>query len=82
VPTLQVRDLPERIYRRLAMLAEGESRSIAQQTVVLLEKGLGGRAGGIERRKAILGLIRNMKAPEEAARDLDPAALLREDRER
>ena len=40
MPTLQVRDVPEHIYRRLADLAEKERRSLAQQTLVILAKGL------------------------------------------
>ena len=40
MPTLQVRDVPEHIYRRLADLAEKERRSLAQQTLVVLAKGL------------------------------------------
>lgn len=38
--TLQVRDVPEHIYHRLAELAERERRSLAQQTLVVLAKGL------------------------------------------
>ena len=38
--TLQVRDVPEHIYRRLADLAEKERRSLAQQTLAVLAKGL------------------------------------------
>jgi len=40
MPTLQVRDVPEHIYRRLTDLAEKERRSLAQQTLVVLAKGL------------------------------------------
>ncbi len=40
MPTLQVRDVPEHIYRRLADLAEKERRSLAQQTLVVIAKGL------------------------------------------
>ncbi len=38
--TLQIRDLPDHIYRRLAEQAERERRSLAQQAIVVLNRGL------------------------------------------
>ena len=38
MPSLQVRDLPEYIYRKLVEKAASEYRSIAQQTIILLKK--------------------------------------------
>ncbi|MEW5920346.1 MAG: hypothetical protein AB1796_05195 [Bacillota bacterium] len=40
MPSLQVRDLPEQIYQKIVELAKAERSSIAQQTIVLLEKAL------------------------------------------
>lgn len=45
MPALQVRDFPEDLYERLRALAELEHRSIAQQTVALVEEGLNRRMG-------------------------------------
>ncbi|MDP9112560.1 MAG: hypothetical protein M3O20_02630 [Acidobacteriota bacterium] len=79
--TLQVRDVPEHIYRRLADLAEKERRSLAQQTVAVLAKGLDVEVDPKARRRKVL---------EEAKRlDLgrgkslpDFVAMIRKDRER
>jgi len=79
--TLQVRDVPEHIYRRLAELAEKERRSLAQQTVAVLAKGLDVEVDPKARRRKVL---------EEAKRlDLgrgkslpDFVKMIREDRER
>lgn len=40
MPTLQVRDVPDHIYRRLVDLAEKERRSLAQQALTIIAKGL------------------------------------------
>jgi plasmid stability protein len=40
MPSLQVRDLPDHIYRALREQAKAERRSLAQQTIVILERGL------------------------------------------
>jgi hypothetical protein len=78
---LQVRDVPEHIHRRLAELAEKERRSLAQQAVAVLAKGLEVEVDPKARRRKVL---------EEAKRlDLgrgkslpDFVKLIREDRER
>lgn len=38
MPALQVRDMPEDLYAKVRSLAETEHRSIAQQTIVALER--------------------------------------------
>ena len=40
MPSLQVRELPENIYRLLQKKAKDEHRSLAQEAVVALAKGL------------------------------------------
>ena len=45
VPALQVRDFPDGLYERLKTCAALEHRSIAQQTVALVEESLNMRAG-------------------------------------
>jgi len=78
MPTLQVRDLPEDIYERLAFCARIENRSLAQQTIVFLRDGVERRASGKLRRRQLLesyeGICGEAGLPE-------PAALIREDRE-
>ena len=40
MPLLQVRDIPEDLYKKLADVAEQDNRSIAQETIVLLKEAL------------------------------------------
>lgn len=79
MPTLQVRDLPEDIYRKLSYFAEKEHRSLAQEAIVLLRDGLENKLSNKGRRKKLLedfkGLgIDNQNLP-------DPAELIRDDRD-
>lgn len=80
MPTLQVRDLPDEIYKQLSYLAEKEHRSLSQETVVLLKEGIVSKLGNRERRKTILEQkieinIQGNELP-------DPVDLIREDRDR
>ena len=43
MPALQVRDFPDDLYERLKACAALEHRSVAQQTVALVEEGLNAR---------------------------------------
>ena len=79
--TLQVRNVPDHIYRRLTDLAEKERRSLAQQTLVVLAKGLeveidpkARRLAALQRAKR-LNLGRGKSLP-------DFVKMIREDRER
>ena len=81
--SLQVRELPENIYSLLKRRAEAEHRSIAQEAIALLAKGLDTSIAPKERRARLL-----QKIEEEAelksgtAAKLDPVELIREDRRR
>ena len=81
MPLLQVRDMPEDLYKTLADIAEQDNRSIAQETIVLLKKALNYKESRQSRRKRILAEIQS-----DPIKDVqtfpDPAALIREDRER
>jgi hypothetical protein len=80
MPLIQVRDVPEHIYRRLVEQAGRERRSLAQQVVTVLARGLEVEQSPKARRKRILDEIR---AQGPIGIDLpDPARLIREDRER
>ncbi|HYH46703.1 MAG TPA: hypothetical protein VEG34_13540 [Thermoanaerobaculia bacterium] len=79
--SLQIRDLPPDIYEALAVRAEAEHRSLAQQAIVELRRipELLAR----ERRRQVLAEI-SEELEREGTRPLpaDPAVLVREDRER
>lgn len=81
MPLLQVRECPEDIYRKIMYAAKVENRTIAQQTVVLLEKGLGQQETNMSRRKNLLDRIQKRRIPEEI-KAVDAALLVREDRDK
>jgi hypothetical protein len=81
MPLIQVRDVPDHIYRRLAEEAERERRSLAQQVVAVLARGLQVEVGAKGRRRALLDAIR-ANSPVGAGKLRDPAKLIREDRRR
>ena len=81
VNSLQVRNLPTNIYEHLSKQAKAEHRSLAQQAIIVLAKGLNIEIDPSKKRKELLEKI--------AARDevnidskLNPVDLIREDRER
>jgi len=81
MPLLQVRDCPEDVYRSIAMHAKRNNRTIAQQTIVLLEKGLGQEEPNRERRRRLLESIQSRRIPD-PAKTIDAVALIRQDRDR
>ena len=81
MPLLQVRDCPEDLYKKISYTAKRQNRTIAQQVLVLLEKGLGQNGPNKERRKHLLELINNREIPE-SLKDVNAVQLIREDRER
>jgi hypothetical protein len=81
MPLLQVRDVPEELYQKLAQVAESEHRSIAQETIVLLKKALGLQQERVARRQAVLAEIK-AAALGNGKKFSDAAELIREDRDR
>jgi hypothetical protein len=81
MPLLQVRECPEDVYKKVALVAKRQNRTIAQQVVVLLEKGLGQEESNIERRKQLLSKIESRHISDKA-KAIDAVALIREDRDR
>lgn len=81
MPLLQVRECPEDIYKKITLLAKSQNRTIAQQVVVVLEKGLGQEQSSSERRKHVLERIANRIISNDT-KLLDEVALIREDRDR
>ena len=82
MPSLQVRELPENIYNLLQKKAREEHRSLAQEAVVTLAKGLQTSLSHRERRKKLIEEIAANPAVGEDAVLPDPVELLREDRNR
>ena len=81
MPLLQVRDIPDHLYRMLAERAERERRSLAQQAVAVLARGLEVELDAKARRQNVLRAIRE-NAQARVAKLKDPAKLIREDRRR
>ena len=80
--TLQVRDLPDQIYEKLKKEAKKKHRSLAQQAVITLAKGLEAPYNPKERRSI---LINNLQTDNQSNRKYklpDPVKIIREDRER
>ena len=81
--SLHIRKLPENIYFLLKQRAEAEHRSIAQEAIVLLAKGLDTSIAPKERRAR---LSQKIKEEDElksgTAAKLNPVELIREDRKR
>lgn len=82
MPSLQVRELPENIYLQLCQEAEKQHRSIAQQAVAILARGLNQELDPKSRRGALLAKINSNPIKLNAVTTVDPAQLIREDRER
>ncbi len=82
MPSIQVRDLPEQIYRKLQINAKKDHRSLAQQAIVTLKKGLGIDSNSKERRRELVGHILSRRIAFDTAHLEDPVNLIREDRER
>ena len=80
MPSLQIRELPEHIYKKLQRQAIKEHRSIAQQAVAALAKGLKTSLNIKERRVEILFELRKNKDRVSAYKLSDPVGLIRKDR--
>jgi hypothetical protein len=81
MPLIQVRDVPEHIYRLLARQAKRERRSLAQQAVAVLARGLQVEVDAKARRRELLQAIQSSPPPHTATLP-NPARLIREDRRR
>jgi hypothetical protein len=81
MPLLQVRDFPVDIYEKISFEAKRQSRTIAQQTIVLIKKGLGEETSIKEQRQHLLEKINNRDIPE-SVKAIDPVKLIRENRNR
>ena len=82
MPTLQIRKLPDEIYQALKTAAEGARRSLSQQAIIALAKGLDVPLDFRERRRIILREIQEDTHLWKKLENVDVAAWIREDRSR
>ena len=81
MPSLQVREVPAAVYGALTEASRQEHRSLTQQALVTLQRGLGFAEDSVQRRRRVIQEIAETQVPR--ADELpDPVKLLREDRER
>ena len=79
--TIQIPNVPQHIYTALIEQARSARRSLAQQTIVVLARGLNVETDHRARRREVLRKIRQMDHT--PYRHLsDPVRLIRQDRER
>jgi len=81
MPLLQMRDVPDHIYRLLEEQAERERRSLSQQAIAVLAHGLKVGLDAKARRQKIIHALRE-SAPAQSGRLSDPVRLIRKDRQR
>ena len=82
MPSIQVRDLPEQIYNKIKNNAQKEHRSLSQQAIVTLKKGLGIDENHKERRRILVDQIMSRRVAFDIAKLENPVNLIREDRDR
>jgi hypothetical protein len=81
MPLIQVRDVPDHLYRLLAQQAEREHRSLAQQVLAVLARGLQVDLDAKARRHKLMEAIRASHY-RTAGKLSDPAKSVRQDRRR
>jgi antitoxin FitA len=82
MPSIQVRDLPEQIYNKIKNNAQKDHRSLSQQAIVTLKKGLGIDEDHKERRRILVDQIMSRQVVFDIAKLGNPVHLIREDRDR
>jgi plasmid stability protein len=85
MPVLQVRNCPENIYTQLTAAAKKQKRSIDQQVILVLQRGLGSAMPPVKsnqaRRRKLLEQVMARQVPEQL-KTIDDVRLIREDRDR
>ncbi len=82
MPSLQVREMPTLMYETLREVAKREHRSLAQQALVTLEKGLEMTEDNRARRRALFQRIKENPVCPSGANLPDAVELIRQDRDR
>jgi hypothetical protein len=81
MPLLQVRDFPEDVYEEITFEAHRRNRTIAQQTIILIKKGLGEEMSNKERRRLAVERTFSRNVPQNA-KLADYVKFVRADRNR
>ena len=82
MPSIQVRDLPEQRYNKNKNNDQKDHRSLSQQAIVKLKKGLGIDENHKERRRILVDQIMSRRVAFDIAKLGNPVNLIREDRDR
>ena len=82
MPSVQVRDLPDPIYRKLSDRARHEHRNLSQQVTAMLAEALGAASDPRERRRNLMKRLREQPLASNLEAMEPPEKLIREDRER
>jgi len=82
MPSIQIRDVPEQIYNKIKNNAQKDHRSLSQQAVVTLKKGLGIDDDHKERRGILVDQILSRRFAFDISKLENPVKLVREDRDR
>lgn len=82
MPSLQVREMPSRLYGAIVEEANREHRSLAQQAIVVMQRGLRVDDRAAERRKELMERIRRRQAADKWKPGKQPSELVAEDRGR
>ena len=82
MPSLQIRDLPEPIYRQLRQAAEREHRTLSQQATVLLARALDAHPRAVDRRRVLIEQLGQRPLVADLKTLTPPEQLVREDRQR
>ena len=80
MPTLHVRNIPEKLHRRIQKLAEADNISLSAEVVTLLDAAVQDRGLHARQDRVLAGIRRRRFRPPRSAPD--STALLREDRAR
>ena len=81
MPSLYVRELPDNIYYLLQERARAEHRSLSQEAVILLAKGLQTSVTSKQRRRLLLSKITSNKTVSGAVKAIDPLVWIHEGRD-
>lgn len=81
MPLIQMRDVPDHIYRQIEEQAGQERRSLGQQAVAILARGLRADLDPKERRRRVLQAVQ-AAGKKGLSRLSDPVKLIRKDRGR
>ncbi|MDR0823111.1 MAG: hypothetical protein LBN20_04960 [Endomicrobium sp.] len=81
MPLLQINDCPEYVYNQISSIANRQNRTIEQQTIIFLKRGLDKGDFNREKRKVLFEKIMLRNIPKQV-RAIDEVQFVREDRNR